>query len=140
MAGWQQIIIIGNVGRKEELRYLQSGVPVLNFTVAVTTRSGQGENRQEKTTWFRIAAWRQLGETLNQYIEKGKQVMVTGTLDSRIYTDNAGQPAISLEITARDIQLLGSRQDAGQGGQGDYQQYGQEYAPPAPDSMGDIPF
>jgi single-strand DNA-binding protein len=140
MAGYQQIIIVGNVGRKDEMRYLQSGAAVFNFTMAVTTTSGQGEARQEKTTWFRVAVWQRLAESLFQYIEKGKQVMVVGTVEARAYTDNGGQAAASLEVTARDIRLLGSRQDAGQGGQGDYQQYGQEYAPPAPDSMGDIPF
>jgi len=137
MSGFQQCIIVGNVGRPPELRYLQSGVPVCNFTVAVNQVSGSGENRTEKTVWFRVAAWRQLAETVNQYVQKGQQVMVIGTVEARGYTDNSGQPAASLEITARDIRFLGSR-DGGQGqgtGNRDYN----DFAPP-PDDVGDIPF
>jgi single-strand DNA-binding protein len=138
MAGWQQVIIVGNVGRAEDLKYLQSGVAVLNFSVAVSSVSGTGDQRQEKTTWFRVAAWRQLAESLAPYITKGKQVMVVGTVDARPYADNSGQPAASLELTAREIRLLGNRSEGGEtrSGGGDYN----EYAPAPPDNMGDIPF
>ncbi len=139
MAGWQQVIIVGNVGRAEDLKYLQSGVAVLNFSVAVNSVSGTGDQKQERTTWFRVAAWRQLAESLAPYIAKGKQVMVIGTVDARPYADNSGQPAASLELTAREIRLLGSREGEARssgGGGGDYG----DYAPAPPDSMGDIPF
>jgi single-strand DNA-binding protein len=115
MAGYQQVIIVGNLGRDPELKYLQSGVPVCNFTVAVSTTTGSGEARQEKTTWFRVAAWRELGERCNQYLAKGRQVMVIGTVDVRAYQDNSGQPAASLELTARDVRFLGSREGNGGG-------------------------
>ncbi len=114
---YQQIIIVGNVGRDPELKYLPSGVPVCNFTVAVNERWGTGDDKKEKTTWFRVAAWRQLAETVSQYLTKGSQVMVIGTVDARAYTDNAQQPQASLELTARDVRFLGSRGD-GQGGSG----------------------
>ncbi len=117
MAGYQQVIIVGNVGRDPELKYLQSGVPVCNFTVAVNSYTGQGEQRQEKTTWFRVAAWRELGERCNQYLAKGRQVMVIGTVDVRAYTDNSGQPQATLELTARDVRFLGTR-EGGEGGSG----------------------
>ena len=116
MAGYQQVIIVGNVGRDPELKYLQSGVPVCNFTVAVNSYTGQGEQRQEKTTWFRVAAWRELGETCNKFLTKGKQVMVIGTVDARAYTDGSGQPQATLELTARDVRFLGSREGGGEGG------------------------
>jgi len=133
-----QLIIVGNVGKDPELKYLQSGVPVCNFTVAVNTVSGSGENKQEKTTWVRVAAWRQLGEICNQYVRKGKQVMVVGTIDTRAYMDNAGQPAASLEMTARDVQFLGSK-EGGQGGEGgNFNQGGGNYNEPT--DMSDIPF
>jgi single-strand DNA-binding protein len=134
MAGWQQVIIVGNVGRTEEMRYLQSGVPVFNFTVAVNEVWG-GEERREKTTWFRVAVWRRLAESLHQYIQKGQQVMVIGTVEARPYTDNGGQPQATLELTARDIRLLGGRQDREGGAGGEYN----DFAPP-PDNLGDIPF
>jgi len=139
MAGWQQVIIVGNVGRAEDLKYLQSGVAVLNFSVAVSSVSGTGDQRQEKTTWFRVAAWRQLAESLAPYITKGKQVMVVGTVDARPYADNSGQPAASLELTAREIRLLGNRGEGEGRGSGGSNEYG-DYAPAPPDTMGDIPF
>jgi single-strand DNA-binding protein len=118
MAGFQQVIIVGNLGRDPETKYLQSGVAVCNFTVAVSSVSGQGEQRQEKTTWFRVAAWRELGERCQQYLAKGRQVMVIGTVDVRAYTDNSGQPQASLEMTARDVRFLGSREGGGSSGGG----------------------
>jgi single-strand DNA-binding protein len=138
MAGFQQVIIVGNLGRDPEMRYLQSGVAVCNFTVAVNQISGQGENRTEKTVWFRVAAWRELGERCSQYLAKGRQVMVIGTVDARAYTDNSGQPQATLELTARDVRFLGSREDGGQGG-GDYDNsYGG--APSGGSNVDDIPF
>jgi single-strand DNA-binding protein len=137
MAGWQQIIIVGNLGRDAEMQYLQSGTPVVNFNVAVTEAwtDNQTNERREKTTWFRVAAWGRLGENIHQYLTKGKQVMVLGTIDARAYMDRNNQPAASLELRARDIRLLGTRGEGeGRvgGDQGDYD------APP--DNMGDIPF
>lgn len=136
MTGYQQCIIVGNVGRDPELKYLQSGVPVCNFTVAVNQVSGTAENRTEKTVWFRVAAWRQLGETCAKYLAKGKQVMVIGTVDVRAYTDNSGQPQATLELTARDVRFLGTRADGQPTGDygGDYSGGG------APGSADDIPF
>ncbi|NDJ63360.1 MAG: single-stranded DNA-binding protein, partial [Chloroflexi bacterium] len=88
MAGWHQTIIIGNIGRVKELKYLQSGRPVLNFTVAVTENwnDRQSNERREKTTWYQVALWGPQAETLSQYLTKGKQVMVTGTVSARGYT------------------------------------------------------
>lgn len=137
MSGWSQTIIVGNVGRAPEMRYLPSGVPVCNFTVAVNEVYGTGEERREKTIWYRVAAWRRLAETVNQYVTKGQQIMVIGTVEARAYTDNAGQPQASLELTARDIRFLGSKgeREGGGSGNGGYE----DFAPP-PDNMGDIPF
>lgn len=136
MAGYQQVIIVGNLGRDPEMRYLQSGVAVCNFTVAVNQITGSADNRTEKTVWFRVAAWRELGERCAQYLSKGRQVMVIGTVDARAYTDNSGQPQATLELTARDVRFLGSREDGGSGG--GYDEYsgggGQ------PNDVNDIPF
>jgi single-strand DNA-binding protein len=136
MAGWEQTIIVGNVGRDPELRYTQQGVPVCDFSVAVTRRFGredQGE-RREKTTWYRVTCWRQQAEIAAQYVRKGTQIMVVGTVEASAYQDRAGQPAASLNLTANNFQLLGSR-DGGAGERGGYD----DFAPP-PDDVGDIPF
>lgn len=139
MAGWQQVIIIGNLGRDAEMRYLQSGQGVCSFNVAVSENwtDRQTNEKREKTNWFKVSAWGQLGESIHQYLTKGKQVMVTGTVEARAYTDNAGQPQASLELRARDIRLLGSRGEGGGERGGEYS--GGDYVAP-PDNMGDIPF
>lgn len=121
MAGWAQTIIIGNVGRDPEMRYLQNGTAVCSFSVAVSRRwNDKNSNEQrEKTVWYRVSCWRQLAETANNYVKKGMQIMVAGELEpARAYLDNAGQPAATLELTAQNFQFLGQRGD--NQGSGDY--------------------
>ncbi len=140
MAGWQQMIAVGNVGRDPNFKYTQGGIPVCDFSLAVTRRFGgkDGGERQEKTTWIRVTCWRGLAETANNYVRKGSQLMVVGTVDVSSYMDKSGQPQASLELTADTFQLLGSR-DGGQGqDQGNRGGYN-DFAPP-PDDVGDIPF
>jgi single-strand DNA-binding protein len=143
MAGFHQTIIIGNVGRDPEMRYTQSGVAVCGFTVAVSERwnDRQSNEKREKTTWYRVSAWRQLAEICQQYVHKGMQIMVAGNVEARAYLDNSGQPAASLELTARDIQFLGSRDNRGGGGDygGGGPGYEDDFAPP-PRDVNDIPF
>ncbi|MBL8161669.1 MAG: single-stranded DNA-binding protein [Anaerolineae bacterium] len=136
MSTYHQTIVVGNVGRDAQLKYLQSGTAVSDFSIAVTeTWNDQATNeRREKTTWYRVNLWGRTAETLSQYILKGRQVMVIGTVEARAYMDKNNQPAASLELRARDVRLLGSR---GEGG-GEGGQYG-DYAAP-PDNMNDIPF
>ena len=119
--GWMQTIIVGNLGRDPELKYLQSGQSVCNMNVAVseTWKDRNSGERREKTTWFRVAAWGPLGEICNQYLKKGSQVMFTGSIEARGYINNAGEAAASLEMTARDLQMLGSRGGSNGGGQDD---------------------
>jgi single-strand DNA-binding protein len=111
MAGYQYTIIIGNVGRDPEMRYTQSGVAVCDFSVAVSRRwSDRTTNEpREKTTWFRVTAWRGLAETTNQYVHKGMQIMVTGEIEASAFTGQDGEARASLDLTARDIQFLGRR-------------------------------
>ena len=115
---YQQIMIVGNLGRDPEMRYTASGVPVTSFSVAVSRRwTGQDGQRQEKTTWFRVSAWRQLAEICGQYLTKGQKVLVIGDIDEpNVWTDQQGNARASLEITARDVRFLSSRDEAGMGG------------------------
>ncbi|MBN1680501.1 MAG: single-stranded DNA-binding protein [Anaerolineae bacterium] len=121
MAGYQYTIVIGNVGRDPELRYTQSGVAVCDFSIAVSRRwTDRNTNEQrEKTTWFRVTAWRGLAETVNQYVHKGMQVMVTGEIEASAFLGQDGEARASLDLTARDIQFLGRRGEAADQ-QGDY--------------------
>ena len=117
MVGYQYTVIIGNVGGDPQTRYTQAGVAVCDFSVAVTRRwTDSAGAQQERTTWFRISAWRQLAETVNQYVHKGMQIMVAGEVDVSAYMGQDGQPRASLELTARDVQFLGRRADADEGG------------------------
>lgn len=136
---YQQITIVGNVGRDPEMRYTQSGVPVCDFSVAVNKvwNNSQGE-RQEKTTWFRVTCWRGLAETVNQYLRKGRQVFVVGEIDASAYLNNAGQPAASLDLTATTVKFIGSRDDDFSGSTA-RREYDDDFAPP-PGQVDDIPF
>lgn len=129
---FQQLLIIGNLGVDPELRYTASGQAVCNFTVATNRRwTDQNGQLQERTTWFRVAAWRKLGEVCAQYLSKGRQVMVLGTVETSAYTNQAGEPAASLEVTASQVKFLGSA--------GDYVDVSQTARPPVqPDE--EIPF
>lgn len=108
---YQQITLIGNLGRDPEMRYTPTGVPVTSFTIAVNRRwTGQDGQQQDKTTWFRITAWRKLAETASQYLTKGSKVLVIGTVEEpQAYIDREGQPRASLEVTAQDIRFLSTR-------------------------------
>jgi single-strand DNA-binding protein len=125
MAGVSKVILVGNLGRDPETRYTPNGAMNVNFSMAVTRRwNDQSGQPQERTTWFNVTAWRRLAETLNTLAQqgslvKGKQVYVSGTIESREYVDRQGQPRTSLDVMADELQLLGSRgdADAGFGGQ-----------------------
>lgn len=118
MAGVAKLTLIGNLGRDPETRYTPSGVMNVQFSVAATRRwTDQGGQVQERTTWFRVTAWRRLAETLDQLTQsgalvKGKQVYVLGNVELREYQDQQGQARTSLEVTADDVLLLGSRGDS----------------------------
>ena len=110
---YQQITLIGNLGNDPEMRYTPGGVPVVSFNLAVnkswTTQEGQ---RQDRTTWFRVTAWRKTAEIVSQYLTKGRQVMVIGEVeDARAYVDKDGNSRASLEVTAQVIKFLGNRGD-----------------------------
>lgn len=115
MASYEQIVIVGNLGGEPEMRYTQSGQAVTNFSVAVNKKwNGQDGQAHEQTKWFRVATWGKLAEVCNQYLSKGRQVLVEGefTVDPqtggpRVWTDQNGNSRASLEITASRVVFLG---------------------------------
>ena len=111
MAGYQYTVIVGNVGRDPDMRYTPAGVPVCDFSVAVTRKWTQGDERREETTWFKVVCWRALAEIASQYVVKGRQVMVAGRVSVDAYIDKQGEARATLELTAQDLQLLGARGD-----------------------------
>ncbi len=108
---YQQITLVGNLGNDPEMQHAPSGDPVTSFRVA-TSRSwtGQDGQRQEKTVWFRVSAWQRLAETCNQYLAKGRRVMVIGDLEEPyMWTDDSGNARATLQVRARAVRFLDSR-------------------------------
>lgn len=134
-----QFIIIGNLGSNPEMRYTPNGKPVTSFSVAVNRKWG-GDNPGEETTWFRVTCWGKLAEVTNQYLEKGRQVMVVADrIEASAYTDKkTGEPKASLEITAREVKFLGGRGES----DGDEPRGSapNPYLPSSPEDEEDLPF
>ena len=108
-----KITLIGNLTRDPETRSTPNGVTVCTFTIAVNRRfASQGGERQ--TDFFRINAWRQLGETCSRYLSKGRKVAVIGELQARTYEANDGTTRMSLDVSADEVEFLTPRaQDEG---------------------------
>ena len=114
-----KLTIIGNLTRDPELRTTSTGLNVCSFTVAVNRRRSANSNQPE-ADFFRVSAWRQLGENCQRYLAKGRKVAVVGSVSVSTYTGNDGTTRASLEVMADDVEFLSSRnEDAG-------------YAPAAP--------
>ncbi len=115
---YQKVVIVGNLGTDPEMRYMPDGTAVTNFSVATNrkwTNRSTGEPTDE-TTWFRISVWGQQAETANQYLSKGRQVLVEGRLKPdpqtggpRVWTGQDGSMRASFELTANVVKFIGSR-------------------------------
>jgi single-strand DNA-binding protein len=117
MASFNKIIIVGYLGRDPEIRYLPDGQAVCNFSVATTEkRKDRSGEAQDITTWFRITVWGKRAEVANQYLSKGKQIYIEGTLRQEEWTDRDGLKRTSLVVNASDFQFLGTKGDEGSGG------------------------
>ncbi|AKZ61549.1 single-stranded DNA-binding protein [Herbaspirillum hiltneri N3] len=126
MASVNKVIIVGNLGRDPETRYMPNGEAVTNVAVA-TTESWKDKNSGEKkelTEWHRITFYRKLAEIAGQYLKKGSQVYVEGRLQTRKWTDKDGVEKYTTEIIADTMQMLGSRQGMGGGASDDGGSYG----------------
>lgn len=142
MAGYEQTIIVGNVGRDPETRYIPSGASVTSFSVAVSRRwkdKTSGETK-ENTNWYNISCWGPIGETAAKFIKKGTQVMVTGTVSARAYTGNDGQMRSSLDLRADNFQLLGGRGDSMSQDNDNNYSYDNNNSGGGGSSVDDIPF
>jgi single-strand DNA-binding protein len=116
-----KLIVIGNLGRDPEMRYMPSGKPVTNFSVASNRKWTDNEGVLHKETiWIRVSAFGRLAEVTNQYLAKGRQVYVEGRLrpdpetgGPRVYEQNDGSSGASYEIVAATVQFLGGRNGNG---------------------------
>ena len=108
-----KVILIGNLGRDPELRYMPNGDAVCNFSIA-TSESWNDRNsgqRQERTEWHNITLYRRLAEVAGQYLKKGSQVYIEGKIQSRKYTDKQGVERTAYDIIGNEMKMLGGRND-----------------------------
>ena len=110
-----KVILLGNVGKDPDVRYLDNGVAVVNFTMATTERgytAANGTQVPDKTEWHNIVAWRGLAQIVERYVRKGSQLYIEGKIRTRSYDDNSGNKRYVTEIFADNIELLGKRGDS----------------------------
>ncbi len=118
---YQKLLIVGNLGNDPEMRYMPDGTAVTSFSVATNrswTDSQTGQPVKE-TTWFRVSVWGRQAESVNQYLSKGRQVLVEGRLKPdaatggpRLWQRQDGSMAASFEMTAENVRFIGGRGDA----------------------------
>lgn len=146
--GVNKVILIGNLGRDPEVRYMPSGSAVANVALATSEqwKDKQSGEQQERTEWHNVVFFNRLAEIVGEYLKKGSQVYVEGSLRTRKWQDKNGNDRYTTEIVASEMQMLGSRGGGGGGG-GSYD-YNQDQsanrqpaaAPASDDFDDDIPF
>ncbi len=135
-----KVILIGNLGADPEIRYTQSGTPVVNFRIATTERwKDKDGQQQEQTEWHSIVAWKRLAEICGEYLAKGSKVYIEGKLQTRKWQDQNGNDRYTTEVIAKEMKMLsprGTADNSNQGG-GGYQ----DLPPEPPHGTGeDVPF
>ena len=126
-----KLTIIGRLTRDPELRTTSAGINVCSFTVAVNRRGRRDDaSAQPEADFFRVSAWRQLGENCAKYLAKGRKVCVIGPVSVRTFQGNDGTTHASLEMTADDVEFLSSRNEDGAAGN-----YAAPAAAPAADTQ-----
>jgi len=146
MAGVNKVILIGNLGKDPEIRYMADGTAVAKFSIATseTWKDKQTGEKKERTEWHRVTAWRQLGEFCGKYLAKGRQVYVEGKLQTSSW-EKDGVTHYTTEIVASDVKFVGSAnrdESAGRGRPAGNQAMDRGYPePPIADMpQDDIPF
>lgn len=119
MASVNKVILVGNLGRDPEVRYTPNGAAICNVTIA-TSRQWKNKDsgeRQEETEWHRVVFYDRLAEIAGEYLKKGRSVYVEGRLKTRKWQDKDGVEKYTTEVIAQEMQLLGSREGTGGGGE-----------------------
>ena len=125
--GINKVILVGNLGNDPEVRYAQSGSAITTISVA-TSESWKDKdgNQQERTEWHRVKAFGRLAEIMGEYLKKGRQVYIEGSLRTEKYTDKNGVEKYATDIIADEMQMLGGVGEGGGGGGGGGQRGGGE--------------
>ncbi|HET7204269.1 MAG TPA: single-stranded DNA-binding protein [Steroidobacteraceae bacterium] len=142
--GVNKVILVGNLGKDPESRYMPNGKAVTNFSVATTDswKDKQTGEQREQTEWHNIVMYERLAEVAAEYLKKGSQVYIEGRLRTRKWQDKEGRDRYTTEIIANDMQMLGGRPGGaggggmGGGGSGDFSRGADAPSRPAPASAG----
>lgn len=143
MKGVNKVILVGTLGQDPETRYTQSGTAITNISMATTEKwkDKQTGQQQEKTEWHRVAFFGKLAEIAGEYLRKGSKAYVEGSLETKKWQDQQGQDRFTTQVKASEMQMLDSRQDNQQSGNGNAystNQAGQQFAQ-APANRGAVP-
>lgn len=114
MAGVNKVILVGNLGKDPEVRHLDNGRAVANFSIATSEvyKNKQGE-RVTNTEWHNVVLWTPLAEIAEKFLKKGSQVYIEGKLTTRSWDDQDGNKRYTTEVVGREMTLLGSRSESG---------------------------
>lgn len=134
--GINKVILVGNLGKDPEVRYMPSGGAVANVTLATSDqwKDKQTGEQRERTEWHNVVFYQRLAEIVGEYLKKGSQVYVEGSLRTRKWQDKNGNDRYTTEIIASEMQMLGGR--GGGGGGGGSANYNSNRAPAAAESQG----
>jgi len=117
MAGVNKVILVGNLGKDPEVRHLENGAAVANFSIATSeSYKDKNGNRQEQTEWHNIVLWRKLAEIAEKYVKKGSLVFIEGRLRTRSWDDKDGNKRYTTEVIASSMQMLDKKGDNNSGG------------------------
>src|SRR6476659_2243606 len=109
-----KVILVGNLGKDPEVRFTQTGSAVANFSIATSEQGNDRDGkRQERTEWHNIVVWGKQAESCGQYLAKGRQVFVEGSIRTRQYDDKEGNKRYITEVIGQRVQFLGGRGGAG---------------------------
>lgn len=140
--GINKVILIGNLGKDPETKYMPSGEAVTNITLATseTWKDKQTGQPQERTEWHKVVFFKRLAEIAGEYLTKGSKVYIEGSLRTRKWQDQSGQDKYSTEIVANEMQMLDVRPAGGQSGAKPQQEAQQSTDPGIDGFDDDIPF
>ena len=117
MASINKVMLIGNLGKDPEIRYMPSGDAIANLTLATTENwKDKAGEKQEKTEWHRVSMFGRLAEIAGEYLKKGSSVYIEGKLQTRKWQDKEGNDRYTTEIVANEMKMLGGRPSGGDTG------------------------
>jgi len=137
--GINKVILVGNLGNDPDTKYTQSGMAVTRISLATTSvRKDKDGNQQERTEWHRVVFFGKLGEIAGEYLRKGSQVYVEGSLKYDKFTGQDGVEKYTTDIVANEMQMLGGRQEGGEQRQQSQRPASQQAAPTARQTVDDF--